>query len=278
MLSSPFSASPAVNASAIDWRFADPQADVLMGFNVASLAASPLAHDLVGMLGARQNLSGADMKKLFDGLAAFDQIAVSVRENQMVAMLTGAVGDATLPPAQPGVKAYPISQKAMLFGSTEAVDQAVQRITAKGPLSELAQAAAERQASSEFWAIGSARAIGPQAIDAGVKKFALTVSVRNRLDCDMAFELNGPPNTKTVEMMTKGATVEGSMIYARTTMEANEVQQKFGEIASGVVGERLGLVVEAARHLPARDLNLLKQTRPVIYGLDDGPKVVSQKP
>ena len=51
------------------------------------------------------------------------------------------------------------------------------------------------------------------------------------------------------------------MISARTTIEANDVQQKFGEIASG-------LVVEAAR----------KQTRPVIYGLDDGPKIVSQKP
>jgi len=74
-----------------------------------------------------------------------------------------------------------------------------------------------------------------------------------------------------------GAIVEGNMIYARTTIEANEVQ-KFGEIASGLVGERLGMVVEAARHFPARDLNLLKQTRPVIYGLDDGPKVVSQKP
>ncbi len=280
MLSSPYSASPSIAASAFDWRFADPLADVVMGFNVTSIAASPLARDLVSSLGARQNLSGADIKKLFDGLAAFDQIAVSVHENQMVAMLTGAVNDANLPPSQPGMKAYPISAKAMLFGSTEAVDQAVQRITAKAPLSELALAAQERQASSEFWAIGSARAIGPQAVEAGVKRFSLTVSVRNRLDCDMAFEFNGPPNAKTLEVTAKspGAIVEGNMIYARTTIEANEVQQKFGEIASGLVGERLGLVVEAARHLPARDLNLLKQTRPVIYGLDDGPKVVSQKP
>jgi hypothetical protein len=269
-----------VNAGALDWRFADPQADVLMGFNVGSIAASPLARTLVAQLGARQNLNDADIKKLFDGLAAFDQIAVSVQESQMVAMLTGSVNDATLPPAQPGMKAYPISAKAMLFGSTEAVDQAAQRITAKAALSELALAAAERQASSEFWAIGSARAFGQQAIDAGVKRFSLTVSVRNRLDSDVAFELNGPPNAKTVEMTAKspGTIVEGNMIYTRTTIEANEVQQKFSEIAAGLVGERLGLVVEAARHLPARDLNLLKQTRPVIYGLDDGPKVVSQKP
>jgi hypothetical protein len=93
----------------------------------------------------------------------------------------------------------------------------------------------------------------------------------------MTFEFNGPPDAKTLQMLT-APTVEGNNARARIAMDANEMQQKFGEIAAGPVGERLAIVVEAARHLPARDLNVLKQTRPVIYGLDDGPKVVRQQP
>jgi hypothetical protein len=34
--------------------------------------------------------------------------------------------------------------------------------------------------------------------------------------------------------------------------------------------------VAAAKYLPARDTSVPKQTKPVIYGLDEGPKVVNQ--
>jgi hypothetical protein len=43
----------------------------------------------------------------------------------------------------------------MLIGHADAVDQATQRIAMKAPLTELTQAAQARQATSEFWAIGS---------------------------------------------------------------------------------------------------------------------------
>jgi hypothetical protein len=42
-------------------------------------------------------------------------------------------------------------------------------------------------------------------------------------------------------------------------------------------GERLAALVEAARSLPMRAANVPKQTKPVIYGLDGGPKVVNQE-
>ena len=72
------------------------------------------------------------------------------------------------------------------------------------------------------------------------------------------------------------ATLEGNALHVRMSMEADEVQKKFGQIADGPVGERLAALVKAARYLPARDASVPRQTKPVIYGLDDGPKVVNQ--
>src|SRR5580658_5347969 len=72
--------------NAIDWRFADPQADALAGFHVSGLAASPLGRALISQLAARQNLTEADTQKLFDGLASVDQVALSIRDNRVVAM------------------------------------------------------------------------------------------------------------------------------------------------------------------------------------------------
>ena len=67
----------------------------------------------------------ADLQKIFDGLSGVDQIALSVRDNQLVAMVTGSVTDSTLPAPEAGLKAVPVSANAMLVGRPDAVDQAV---------------------------------------------------------------------------------------------------------------------------------------------------------
>jgi hypothetical protein len=59
-------------------------------------------------------------------------------------------------------------------------------------------------------------------------------------------------------------------------MKADEVQQKFGPIAVSPLGQRLTALVQAARYLPVRDTTQPKQSKPVIYGLDGGPKEVNQ--
>lgn len=268
--------------NAIDWRFADPQADALAGFHVSGLSASPLGRALIAQLGARQNLTEGDMQKIFDGLASVDQIALSIRDNRVVAMVTGRVKELTLPP-DGELKSVPISGTTLLFGHADAVAQSVERITAPVPTtgqpSELAEFAAERQSSCEFWATASGQLLGPEAASDRLQRLSLAVSVGNKLASDFAFEFDGPPSAKALEtwQATLGAaTVEGNALYASASMRADEVQQKFGRIVSSPLGEPLAALVGAARNLPMRDLNALKQTHPVIYGLDNGPKVVNQ--
>jgi hypothetical protein len=268
-----------IEIGGIDWRFADFFPDALIGFNFTSLAASPMARNLLTQLGAKQGLTEADMNKVFDGLSDVDQVAISVKANRMVVMITGRVTDAALPAPEAGLKIVPVSANAMLIGPPDLVNQAAQRINSKAFPTEWASLAEERQASCEFWAIASPSAVGPQAVNAGLKRFSMIVSIRDRFISDLAFEFNGIPNPNTIKTWQTSLgplTLEGNVAHVRTAMEANEVQQKFGQIAASPLGERLSEMVAAAKYLPARDTSVPKQTHPVIYGLEGGPKVVNQ--
>jgi hypothetical protein len=264
----------------IEWRFADPLADALVGFNFSGLSASPLARSLVAQLGASQGVTEADVRKIFDGLSGVDQVVLSVRDSRIVAMVTGAIS--TLPAPEAGLKAVPVSGSAMLIGHADAVDEAVQRLTMNDAPPELARLAQKRQAGSEFWAVGSAGLVGPQAVSAGVKRFSLAVSIRNRLASDMAFEFDGAPPANSLETwqaaLGGAVTLEGNVVHVRTSIEADEVAQRFGQIAASPGGQRLADLVKAARYLPARDTIVPSKTKPVIYGLDGGPKEVNSYP
>src|SRR5713101_179137 len=154
----------------IDWRFADPFADALVGFNFNRLSASPLARNLIAQLGASQRLTESDIQKIFDGMSGVDQVALSVRDNRVVAMVIGGVTDSNRPAPDTGFKAVPVSGSAMLVGHADAVDQAVQRMAMKSPPAELSRLTAEWPANTQFWAVGSAGLVGPEAVSAGVKR------------------------------------------------------------------------------------------------------------
>jgi hypothetical protein len=164
----------------------------------------------------------------------------------------------------------------MLVGHPEAVDQAAQRIAMKLPLAEFTRLAVERQAGSDFWAIGPAALVSPQAVTAGVKRFTLTVSVRNRLTSDLAFEFDASPDPDILR--TWQTTLEDKVAHLRMSMEAYEVQQGFGRIVASPVGQRLAALVQAARYLPVRNATVPSHTKPVIFGLDSGPREVNQYP
>jgi hypothetical protein len=217
------------------------------------------------------------MQKVFDGLSDVDQVAISIRGGRMVVMITGRVTNADLPAPEPGLKAVPVTGNSMLVGHAEAVDAALRRIAAPSWPTDLTRMAEERQAGSEFWAIGAPALVGPQAVGAGVKRIYMTVSIRDRFISDIAFEFNAVPTAaalKTWQTSLGAITVEGNVAHVRMYMEENEVQQKFSTIAASTFGQRLSTLIEAAKYIPARDTAVPKQTKPVIYGLDDGPRVV----
>jgi len=268
-----------VDLGAIDWRFADPFPDALVGFNLSGLSTSPLARKLIAQLGSSHGLTEVDMQRIFAGLSGVDQIALSLHGNRVVMMATGPVADLPLPAPEDGLKATLTSGNAVVMGHAEGVDQAMQRIVHKFPPADSTKLAAELQSSSEFWAIGSAAMLGPQAMSSGVKRFSLRVSVRDSIVTDLALEFNGVPGANALRAwqntLGASAVLEGNVLHVRAAVDGDAAQQKFAGFVASPAGARLVALVKAAQYLPVPDTTAQK-TKPVIYGLDDGPKEVGQ--
>jgi len=265
-----------INSGGIDWRFADPLADAIAGFNFKELSASPLARRLVIQLGATAGVTEADMKKKLEGLSGVHQVAISTRDSRIVAMMTG-ISVSALPALEAGWKAAPVSGDMILVGHADAVDQALQRIATNSPLSESTRLAQERQLNSEFWAVGSGRFVGPPADSTGLQRFALAFSGQDRLATDATFEFNTAPAADPLPFWPTpgGPMIENNAVHTQKSMEGDEAQQSVGQMANSALGQRLAALVTAGRYLPFRDITVLKKTKPVIYGLDDGPKVIN---
>ncbi len=266
---------------AIDWRFADPFPDLLMGFTFSNLSKSTLAQTVVSDLAARSGLNADDVKKMFDSLSSVDHVVVSVKGQRVVAMITGSVTGMATAPADAQVKSVPISGNAMLVGHPDAVDQALRRMSFgnnTAPQSDLTRAGAERQASADLWALGSPELVG--AAGSGMQRFSMSVIVRDRLWTDIGFEFATMPPPALARKMTAqptpyGATVvEGNAIHMRLSMDENQVRQQIAQMTSGPMGQPLLALMQSAKYLPARDPAKPKQVHPVIYGLDDGPREV----
>jgi len=145
-----------------------------------------------------------------------------------------------------------------------------------GPLSESTLIAQERQLNSDLWAVGSGQFAAPQAESARLQRFSLAFFVADRFASDVAFEFNGAPSAEPFPFWPAlgDAAIENNVVHTRTSLEGDEAQQRVGQMASSSLGQRLAALVAVGRYLPVRDLTLLKQTKPVIYGLDDGPRVI----
>jgi hypothetical protein len=234
-------------------------------------------------LGAIEGVIEADMKRKLDGLVGVGQVAISTRDSHIVAMITG-VSVSSLPALEAGWKAVSVSADAtadatndtILVGHADAVDQAVQRIAINAPLSESTRLAQERQLNSEFWAVGSGRFVDPQAESTKLQRFSLAVSVQDRFASDSIFEFNEVPSAAAPPFwqMLGDAAIEDNVVHNLTSMEADEAHQRVGQMANSPLGQHLIALIAVGRYLPARDITVLKQTKPVIYGLDSGPRVV----
>jgi len=266
-----------IDAAGIDWRFADPDADALAVLNGSKLSAAPFAHSLIDLLGSKQGLTQDEAQSVFGALSGINQVALSVRGDKILLMVTGRPADSILPAPKAGWKAVPLGTSAVLMGNADAVDQASQRLTMDSALGDLPSAAQQRPGDSEFWTAGSAKLAGQEAVSAGVKRFELMASMRDGLASDTIFEFDAardPSAIKTWLSTLGDAKMEGNAVLVRTTMGADETRRNVSQIGASPLGQRLGAIISSARYLPKRDTEATVHAHPVIYGLDGGPREV----
>jgi hypothetical protein len=262
---------PEIAAGAIDWRFADPSADTLIGFHARKLSALPMARAVIAQLATNQKLSAADHQKILESLSNVDQVAISIREKETLIMATSRKADTILPPLDPDWKAVPVARTAVVMGPAAAVDQALQRMAAEVPPTESMRWMMKRQAATDFW---WSSAIAVPSTTGEKPRSVLTVSIRDHFSSDLALEFLKPPDAAVLAALPpalKGV-VENNVIHVRTAAESDEIQPKLSKLAGTPIGDSLAVLITSTRYLPVHDPSITRQARPVIYGLEGGPQ------
>jgi hypothetical protein len=265
---------PAVNvtqadiiAGAIDWRFADPSAGALAGLHAKKLAALPMARKVIAQIGSIQGLSPSDVNKLTESLSIIEQVAISIKQNQTLVMVTGRGADSIPPQLEAGWKAVAVVENALVIGPAYAVDQAVRRMSLDNPPSDSMRLAMRRQAVTEFWAFATAAS---HPTGAPLKGFSLDVWIDERLRSALALEFDGAPDGNTLSPWSpvmKGA-LEGNVLHVLSVIEPIDVQQRLSPVAAKPLGDYLTTLVQTTRHLPGRDGSVRTPAKPIIYGLE----------
>lgn len=266
-----------VDAAGIDWRFADPSADALLVLNCAKLANSALAHGLIDQLAAAQVVPPAEARNVYRVLSELGQVAVSVRGDATLVLVTGRAPDAILPALNANWKSAPVGENALLIGNADSVAPALQRLMAANALEELPSAAQLRPAEAGFWAAGFAKLAGKEAVRAGAKEFGLTASLSDHLTVETAFEFEAAPDPIAMKawLGTLGdVSFEDGAVRVKSSKSADEVSRDLAQIAESPFGLMLGSIISSARYLPVADTATTVHTKPVIFGLDDGPREV----
>jgi hypothetical protein len=266
--------TPAVNvtqadivAGAIDWRFVDPSADAFAGLHAKKLAALPMARKVIAQIGGIQGLTPSDVNKLIESLSGVDQVAISIRQSQTLLMVTGRGADSIPPLLEAGWKAVAVVENALVIGSSDAVDQAVRRMSMDNPPSDSMRLAMRRQAMTDFWAFAPAAS---HSTSATLKGFSLDVSIDDRLRSALALQFDRLPDEKALSPwgpVMKGA-LEGDVLHVLSTIEPSDVQQQLSQVAASPLGDYLTTLVHIARYLPGRDGSTRTAAKPVIYGLE----------
>jgi hypothetical protein len=267
-----------LDAAGVDWRFADPAADSVAVLQCTKLSASPLAHSLIDQL-SNKSLTATDAQKIFRAFSGVGQVALSIRDEKVVILVTGRGAESILPAPEAGWKSVSIpGGNTVLIGHSEAVDQATQRLLTYSQLGELSLLALDRKPDNDFWAAGSAKLAGPKAVAAGVKRFTLTASMKDKLATETNFEFDAVPDAREIRgwlgALDENA-IDGKVVHVKASLDSDAAKQQF---PTSLAGQRLEAFMSPARYLPVRDTANTVHTKPVIYGLEDGPREVKYVP
>lgn len=264
-----------LDSAGIDWRFADPFADSLAVLDCVRLSTSGFARDLIARLGSAQGLTPSQAQDVLHALSGVRRIALSVRGDAVLIMVTGRPADAVLPALESGWKALPLGASAVLIGPSAAVEEASRRLLAGDGLAGFPLAAQHRPADAAFWMIGSATLAGSDAVAAGAKQFDLAASLADPLSIVTTFHFDAAPAPAAIRPWLNtlgGVSVQGQIIRAKLSLDQSGLQQDSTQLAASPLSVGLAAVIRSARYLPVRDNAATVHTKPVIYGLDDGPR------
>jgi hypothetical protein len=296
-------------AGKTDWRFAHPNAAVLISLNVRAILSSPALESLfsqfTGQLTAQfPGLNPSDLSKTRALLSSVDRICVSVQSGgatpETVALITGHFDEATLVSIQVDAasRAKIRNATAILVGDNASLSRATSRMATLSTDDPALKNAAEWASQYDIWMMGSTALIpagmvksppGMPDLLSSVRSFSLGMSFSSDVRMDMVFDTTSAQAAAQIADFVRSSALEqpgfrdssqnmrvdihGTTVQIGVTMDQKQLLRQFPGAAGrspGGVGASSGPLFTSE---PQGDRNS-KPNTVVISGLDGGPREV----
>jgi hypothetical protein len=280
-------ASPSmIQVGELDWRFAHPHPDLLIGMDLESLLRSDLMRTLLRDWAGKLGATPKEQDQMLAGLGDSKRLLISIFNKDVLAMMVGNIGNLPEGGLPGGLRFTRLSTDTVLMGSDGGSFGAMTRL--KLPPSPNAQQEEPKlmARTHDFWIWGRPdRLAGPGPGTAGtspITKMKMGLTLRDGFNFQMILDtpdaasaarlLEGMQRTSPRGM--KGA-VEGNSVRYAMVLDRDAALQRFAGFMTDSVGKQFAPLIAAARQMSARQPATPRPAGKIIIdGLDDGPKEV----
>jgi hypothetical protein len=282
------SASPAViQIGELDWRFAHPHPDLLIGIDMENLLGSELMRTLLREWAGKLGATVQEQEKMLSGMSDVKRVLISIQNRDLLAMMIGKIDNVPVGVQLGGMKFTPISSDTVLMGTEAGSFGALTRLKLAALPDAQQQEPKLMARTYDFWVWGRAdRLAGLGAGASGnspVKKIKLGVSFRDGFNLQMILDTTDPASAarllatmqKTAPQGLLGA-VEGNSVRYAMVLDRDAALKRFAGLMTDSFGKQFAPLIAAARQISARQAAGARPSsgKIVIDGLDDGPKEV----
>ncbi len=280
-------ASPSmIQVGELDWRFAHPHPDLLIGMDFEGLLGSDLMRTLLRDWAGKLGATPKEQDQMLAGLGDSKRLLISIFNKDVLAMMVGNVGslpDGGLPG---GLRFTRLSTDTVLMGSEGGSFGALTRLKLP-PAPNAQQDEPKLMARTyDFWIWGRPDRLAGAGRGTGgnspITKMKMGLTLRDGFNFQMI--LDTPDATSAARLMEgmqktsprgmQGA-VEGNSVRYAMALDRDAALQRFAGFMTDSVGKQFAPLIAAARQMSARQSVTPRPAGKIIIdGLDDGPKEV----
>ena len=281
------SASPSIiQVGELDWRFAHPHPDLLIGIDLENLMGSELMRTLLRDWAGKLGATPKEQDQMLTGLGDTKRVLISISNQDILAMMIGNIGNLPVGPQAGGLKFTRLSEDTALMGSEGGSFGALTRMKLQALPNPQQDEAKLMARTYDFWAWGKADRLAGLSRGIGgntpVKKIKMGVTFRDGFNFQMILDTpDGASAARLLEGMQKTSprgmqgAVEGNSVRYAMVLDRNAALQRFAGFMTDSMGKQFAPLIAAARQMSARQAAPARSAgKIVIEGLDDGPKEV----
>jgi hypothetical protein len=270
-----------------DWRWVEPNADLLIGLNMASLVESELARTLIRQWTGKLGATPEEQDKLLAKLGDLTQAVISIHGKEVFAVMMGHLDDFPEGAQVGGLQSLRVSVDTVAMGSPFALKFVRHRLSfplsATTPLKE----AQRLSGMYHLWVWGKPSALA--AFGQGMRNNTPITAIKFGVNFNNQFRMDLTLDTPGAEIAEKlagsmlknapremQAAVEGTSVHCALVYSRDVALARFGGFMTDDMGKQFATLLTAARQMAAQQPAVSRPPgKIVIEGLDDGPRTVT---